>query len=158
MDEVLLSKREGETLLLLARGLQTKFIARELGCSTRTAMAHAASLSEKLANGTSRAGIIGEAFRQGYLVLDDEKNIILNPLKWHDGNRIYKHTKKMEVLVGEQQLPRTMPVPIFDIGEWDCDVCGHNETTDQYAGLYLEWGFCPNCKRPLTSAVKVVMK
>lgn len=154
----LLTKREGETLLLMAQGLPTKFIARELGVSVRTAMAHAAALNDKLTKGVSRAGIIGEAFRQGYLVLDDDKNIILNPLQWHENNNIKKHTKKMEVLVGEEQRPMCMPVPIFDWGEWDCDDCGHNETTDPYAGLFLDCNVCPKCKKPLSSAVKVVMR
>jgi DNA-binding NarL/FixJ family response regulator len=66
----LLSEREFEVLLLAARGLPNKEIARRLGLSIRTVHSHLANIFMKMQVG-SRTEAVLQALRQGMISLQD---------------------------------------------------------------------------------------
>jgi DNA-binding NarL/FixJ family response regulator len=66
----LLSERESEVLLLAARGLPNKEIARRLGLSIRTVHSHLANIFMKMHVG-SRTEAVLQALRQGMISLQD---------------------------------------------------------------------------------------
>jgi DNA-binding NarL/FixJ family response regulator len=61
-----LTDRERQVLQLVARGLPNKLIARELGCSERTAKFHVSSLLRKL-DATNRTEAVAAARERGLL-------------------------------------------------------------------------------------------
>ncbi len=65
-----LSTRELELVVLLSRGMSNIEIGRELHVSPHTVKAHLARIAPKLKT-SSRAGIVGEAFRRGYLQMEE---------------------------------------------------------------------------------------
>jgi DNA-binding CsgD family transcriptional regulator len=65
-----LSKREIEVLLLVAQGLASKEIARQMGVSIRTVHSHLASLFAKL-KVSSRTQAVLLAVHQGLISLQD---------------------------------------------------------------------------------------
>jgi DNA-binding CsgD family transcriptional regulator len=68
-DPELLSTREHEVLLLLARGHTNREVADRLHISVRTAEWHRASIRRKL-NITSRAGLVAYAAVHGLIQFD----------------------------------------------------------------------------------------
>lgn len=66
----MLSKREQECLTLVAQGVTTHGIAKQLGISHRTVDHHIASVMTKLAAPT-RAAAVARAIAQNFIQLDD---------------------------------------------------------------------------------------
>jgi len=67
-DDVPLTPRELEVLVLLAEGASNKLIARRLGISTHTAKFHVGSLLDKL-DAVSRTDAVAHALRLGVINL-----------------------------------------------------------------------------------------
>jgi DNA-binding CsgD family transcriptional regulator len=67
-DEVLLTPRELEVLMLLAEGLSNRAIARRLGISVHTAKFHVGALIDKL-DAVGRTDAVAHAARRGVIHL-----------------------------------------------------------------------------------------